>query len=144
MPDRLVAVLALVVALAVPAGAQDPPRIGVADRAAIRGIIESQIAAFRRDDGPAAFAHASPTIQGIFRTPEIFMDMVRGGYQPVYRPRAVDFAELEPVGEALIQFVDLIGPDGEPALAAYEMQRQEDGSWRINGCVLLPGRRRQV
>ena len=33
-------------------------------------------------------------IQGMFGTPEIFMDMVRQGYQPVYRPRVFDFREI--------------------------------------------------
>ena len=34
--------------------------------------------------------------------------------------------------------VYVVGPDGKPALAVYEMQRQPDGSWRINGCWLTP------
>jgi hypothetical protein len=30
----------------------------------------------------------------------------------------------------------VIGPDGQPALALYAMERQPDGSWRIAGCTL--------
>ena len=64
------------------------------DRAAIRDIIGKQVEAFRRDDGDAAFGFASPTIQGMFGSSDIFMDMVRQGYRPVYRPRAFDFREI--------------------------------------------------
>jgi hypothetical protein len=111
--------------------------IGAADRGAIRSVIESQIAAFRRDDGAGAFAFASPTIKRMFGTPENFMDMVRGGYPQVYRPSSVGFGELMRAGDTLVQLVDIVGPDGLPVIAVYEMQRQPDGSWQINGCSLM-------
>jgi hypothetical protein len=126
--------LALSTAGPSPAPAQALP--GEADQATIRGVIADQLAAFQRDDGPAAFAFASPFIQQKFGTPEIFMQMVRTGYQPVYRPREVQFRELVTEGGRLYQKVYIVGPDGQPVLALYEMQRQPDGSWRINGCIL--------
>jgi len=128
---------ALLVA-ASPAGAQIPATdVGAADRAAIRGAIAGQIAAFRRDDGVAAFGFASPGIRGMFGTPDNFMAMVRGGYRPVYRPQDVAFRELLRLGDTLIQPVAVIGPDGARALALYAMERQSDGSWRIAGCQLV-------
>jgi hypothetical protein len=30
----------------------------------------------------------------------------------------------------------LVGPDGKPVMALYAMERQPDGSWRIDGCML--------
>ena len=36
----------------------------------------------------------------------------------------------------LVQRVYMVGPDGIAVLADYEMQRQPDGSWRINGCSI--------
>jgi len=36
----------------------------------------------------------------------------------------------------MTQRVLLVGPDGVPVVADYLMQRQPDGSWRINGCIL--------
>jgi len=85
MAFRLAALFGLVLGLAVPALAQD---VSPADQSAIRDIIQSQVEAFRRDDGDAAFGYASPTMRGMFGSSEIFMDMVRQGYQPVYRPRS--------------------------------------------------------
>ena len=28
------------------------------------------------------------------------------------------------------------GPDGRPRIALYIMERQPDGSWKIDGCIL--------
>jgi hypothetical protein len=125
-------VFLLATAGAAPAAAQTS---GV-DAQAIRQVIASQMAAFQRDDGPGAYAFASPTIQQKFHNADIFMEMVRTGYAAVYRPQAVEFRELRLENGRLYQDVYVVGPDGRPALAIYEMQRQPDGSWRINGCWL--------
>jgi hypothetical protein len=131
----------LLVALLLIAGAaqaQTPAtEIAAGDRATIRQIITDQIAAFRRDDGPGAFAYASPMIQNMFGTPELFMDMVRNGYPPVYRPQRFEFARLVWMDGQLTQLVDIVGPDGIAVTAAYAMELQPNGVWRINGCRLL-------
>lgn len=72
----------------------------------------------------------------MFGTPETFLAMVRRGYAPVYRPRAVEFRELAETDGALVQRVVLVGPDGVPEVALYVMERQPDGTWRIAGCFL--------
>jgi hypothetical protein len=116
--------------------------ISDADREAFRGIVAAQIEAFRNDDGAAAYSYASPTIQGLFPGIDRFMAMVRLGYQPVYRPQSVTYgaAAETPAGPELRVFVT--GPDGRHWVAIYSFQKQPDGSWKINGCVLAedPGR----
>ena len=109
-----------------------------ADRASIIGVIQSQMAAFQADAAGEAFSYATPGIQRMFGTPERFMAMVRAGYQPVYRPREVEFRELRDTAEGPVQSVLVVGPDGVPVMALYIMQRQTDGTWRIAGCVLTP------
>lgn len=109
-----------------------------ADEAAIRGVISRQLDAFGRDDGPAAFAFASPGIQSQFGTPERFLDMVRRAYPPVHRPRTVEFSELLQSDGRIVQQVELTGPDGAAHLALYEMERDGAGGWRIAGCSLVP------
>ena len=69
----------------------DEAAVGPDDRATIQSVISDQLAAFRRDDGAAAFSHASPTIQDMFGTPGPFMEMVRRDYVAVCRPRQVTF-----------------------------------------------------
>ena len=115
------------------AAAQD---LSATDRSAIRDVIQGQVEAFRRDDGGQAFGYASPMIQGMFGSPEIFMDMVRQGYQPVYRPRVFDFREIVSLDGQPTQKVHVIGPDGRPVTAYYPMVQLPDGTWRINGCYL--------
>jgi hypothetical protein len=107
------------------------------ERTAIQSMISSQIEAFRRDDGVAAYSFASPMIQELFPTVEQFMAMVRGQYQPVYRPQSVTFGEIVATDTGYLQKVYLVGPDGQNYVAVYSMLRQPDGSWRINGCALV-------
>ena len=108
------------------------------DPAAFRSVIQSQLDAFQRDDGPAAFAHASPTIKGMFRTPDNFMRMVMNGYPQVYRPRSMDFGAVIDYRGQPTQLVYLTGPDGEAVIAYYQMQQKPDGTWQINGVYLEP------
>ena len=109
------------------------------DRQQIHDVIADQLAAFQRDDAAAAFAHASPTVKQKFRAPAVFMEMVKRGYAPVYRPRKVEFRDLVDAEGIPVQRVYLVGPDGIPVIALYPMERQADGSWRIGGCYLVRG-----
>ena len=54
----------------------------------------------------------------------------------------VQFGAIATVNGDIVQRVELIGPDGKPALALYVMQRQPDGSWKINGCFLTASEQR--
>ena len=132
---RLVMAMLVALGLAVAAVAQD---LAQGDGAAIRGVIAAQMEAFARDDGESAFGFASPGIRERFGTAEVFMGMVRSGYQPVYRPQEVRFEPLRVEGGEVVQPVVVVGPDGKAVLALYGMERQADGSWRISGCVLVP------
>ena len=119
------------------AAAEEANPLGTGDRQAIRSIIQSQLDAFQRDDGHEAFSYASPGIRQSFQTPEIFMAMVRGGYAAVYRPRAVEFLETLVKDGRTVQMMRFVGPDGVAVIAMYTMERQPDGTWRIDGVVLL-------
>jgi len=134
MVARFLALLLL--ALAAGTAAAQESSLSDGDRSAIRDIIGRQVEAFRRDDGDAAFGLASPTIQHMFGSSGIFMDMVRQGYQPVYRPRVFDFGEIVELNGQPTQKVHVVGPDGRPVTAFYPMTRLPDGSWRIDGCFL--------
>jgi hypothetical protein len=137
MAPRFALILALLMIAILPAASRaEDPGVGPGDAAAIRAVIADQLAAFLRDDQTAAFADASPMIQTIFHDPDTFMQMVRSAYQPVYRSSSVAFRELGMIEGRLVQRVYMVGPDGIAVLADYEMQRQPDGSWRINGCSI--------
>ncbi|MBX6322476.1 MAG: DUF4864 domain-containing protein [Rhodospirillaceae bacterium] len=129
-------ILAVAVALTLAPAAPRAGELGTGDAAAIRQVITDQMAAFQRDDAAAAYAFASPGIKAVFPTPDVFMSMVRQGYQPVYRPRAVEFRTLGMENGVITQDVFVVGPDGRPQIARYTMERLPDGSWKISGCSL--------
>ncbi len=111
--------------------------VAPADAAAIRQVIQGQMNAFKIDDWSAAFAYASPSIQTKFESPQVFSQMVTQAYQPVYRPRGVEFREVKASEFGPTQEVFVVGPDGLSYLAYYTMEKQADGTWRINGCYLV-------
>lgn len=129
----LIVAVALAFGLAAPAAAE----VSDADRATIQSLITGQIDAFRRDDGAAAYDFASQAIQTIFPTADIFMEMVKTGYLPVYRPQSFTFGPLRETPAGPVQRVFITGPDGQSYVADYALQRQPDGTWKINGCTLI-------
>ena len=129
------AVLAcLCLLIATPSWADD---VSAADRGAIERVITGQLDAFRRDAEDAAFAFASPNIQSMFHDAPNFMAMVRRAYPPVHRSRSVAFGQLATIDGRLVQRARLVGPDGAAVTALYTMEREPDGTWRIDGCTLL-------
>lgn len=123
-------VFRMIVAVAVLAAS---PAAMADDRgAAIESVIQGQLDAFQRDDWDGAFGYASPNIRSMFGTPERFGQMVRGGYQMVWRPSRVEVGALENGPRGPVQIMYFEDASGALFEAAYEMI-QIDGEWRING-----------
>ena len=120
----------LIVALALAGGAAQ------ADPAAIRDVIDGQMAAFRAADVEAAFAYAAPGIVGLFRTPETFGAMVRQGYPMVWRPGMVEYLGAEERAGAWTQDVLVTDASGRLHTLEYAMVQTEAG-WRIAGVRVL-------
>ena len=108
-----------------------------APNAGIEGTIQSQMNAFLADDFATAFTFASPSIQGMFRTPENFGAMVRNGYPMVWRPDDVRFGDLRDIGGALWQKVIVTDAEGRAFVLDYRMV-EIDGQWRIAAVQILP------
>lgn len=125
---RLVAAtMSLFLALSLPASAQEEP---------IQNTIRSQIDAFLADDFARAFTFASPTIKGLFGSPDNFGQMVRQGYPMVHRPSDIKMLELRNVAGALWQKVMITDQQGRTHLLDYQMIETPEG-WQINGVQLL-------
>lgn len=114
--------------LALPVAAQEAP---------IQSTIQSQIEAFRADDFARAFTFASPTIKGMFGTPENFGAMVKQGYPMVYRPAEVQMLELREVAGNLWQRVRITDQAGAGWYLDYMMVETPEG-WQINAVQILP------
>ena len=108
-----------------------------ADQATIRDIIRSQIEAFQGDDGARAFSYATPSLRSLFGTQERFMDMVKNGYPPVYRPRSYTFGAFTDTPDGTSLAVHIQDWEGQSWVALYTLERQPDGTWRISGCSLV-------
>lgn len=118
----------LAACLALPAAAQEAP---------IQETIRSQIDAFLADDFARAFTFASPTIKGMFGTPENFGAMVKNGYPMVYRPADVQMMDLREVVGNLWQRVRITDQAGAGWYLDYMMVETAEG-WQINAVQILP------
>ncbi len=114
--------------LSLPAAAQEEP---------IQTTIQSQIEAFQADDFGRAFTFASPTIKGMFGTPENFGAMVKQGYPMVYRPAEVQMMELREVAGSLWQRVHVVDQAGAGWYLDYRMVETAEG-WQIDAVQILP------
>ena len=103
----------------------------------VRAVIDDQIAAFQAEDLDRAFAHASPSIQGIFGTADRFGQMVRQGYPMVWRPDRLRYLDLRQEGEAWWQRVSIRDVQGAVHVLDYQMIQTPQG-WKINAVYLLP------
>lgn len=109
----------------------------IAQETDIRSVIGNQITAFQADDFGAAFGFASPTIKGMFGSPERFGAMVRQGYPMVHRPDEVRYLGLRLDSGRQVQRVMIRDGQGRVHFLDYEMIEAE-GGWQINGVRLLP------
>jgi len=108
------------------------------------GVLKNQIEAFRRDDGQAAFSFASPDVQDQYGSAKSFLNQFSTAYKAVYRSQSVTFLNLAYSRGRLVQRVLLLGPDGNAVIALFPMVQMDDGTWRMDGCVLVPATGRRV
>ena len=102
----------------------------------VQGVIESQLLAFQASDGPGAFFHAAPGIQGAFGDPAQFMAMVQRGYSVIYENADWTFEEFRLQGVQAAQVVRVSDAQGREMRAIYFLV-QMDGRWRIEGVQRL-------
>ena len=130
MIARILAVVVALLGLPGPLGQQLDDEVS---RLAIHRVIQNQLEAFRRDDGPAALDQTAPAVRQNFPSADEFLDTVRQAYPAVYRQRDARFGELKPTHIGLTQYVTLTKFDGEVWNALYVVAKQTDGNWKITG-----------
>jgi hypothetical protein len=102
-----------------------------------RALIERQLDALAHDDGAAAYALAAPGSRTMFADSDTFLAMVRKNYAPVYRHQSVEFGQSDVQGDEVSQILTIVDTNNVVWKALYKLARQPDGSWLINGCVLI-------
>lgn len=103
-------------------------------------LIEKQIQAFLHNDADAAYSFAAPGIKALFPDKDSFFAMVKKSYAPVYHPGNYAFGRSKSDGgdAILYQEVLITGTDGQDWSAIYQLARQPDGSYKINGVQIVP------
>lgn len=107
-----------------------------AEEKAVQSVISEQISAFLVDDFETAFSYASPSIRGIFQTPERFGQMVARGYPMVHRPEDFQFQDSTLSDSGVIQDVLIRDAQGEYYVARYSLVETDKG-WKINAVEVL-------
>ncbi len=99
-----------------------------------RAVIAAQLEAFKQGDSAKAFSYATPNIQTMFGDADTFMQMVRDGYDVVYRPASVRFVKFETDGMNALHAVQMIDRQKTLWNVYYVLQKRPDGTWRISSC----------
>ncbi len=108
------------------------------DVRAVRFVIDSQISAFKSGDHQSAYTFAAPNVQQAFPSVDIFIDMVRRGYMPLYQPASYFFGRnMLSEGEV---YQELIVTDANRQLwqIIYTLVQQVDKSWKITNVLMYP------
>jgi hypothetical protein len=105
-----------------------------------QALVQQQIQAFLHDDAATAYSFAAPGIKAKFPDKDAFFAMVKKSYEQVYHPGNYAFGRGRSVddGAVVYQEVLITGTDGKDWSAIYQVTRQPDGSYKINGVQILP------
>jgi hypothetical protein len=104
---------------------------------AIQSAVQLQIDALTKDDADSAFALATTDTRNRLGTPDNFLRLIKEQYDPVYRHRLALFSEPTVVDNEVYQLVRLTDLNNQVWVAIYLMLKDEDGSWKIDGCQLV-------
>lgn len=127
-------------ALFITAGLLAAPALAQQDMSAdpaglVKNVIEQQITAFLNNDATTAYSFASPEIKSVFPNAERFFEMVKKSYAPVYRPGNYAFGRNQVSSDGTVAYQEVLisAPDGKDWAVYYELKRQRDGQFAING-----------
>jgi len=123
----------LLIALAVPARAQD----AAAPEVAWQAVVTGQINAFRVGDGAAALGFAGAGFKTRYSDPDAFVvDIARSGYAPIMTSVSHSFGKFDKIDEkTVMQVVKFVGPNQTFYEALYQLGLEADG-WRVEGVAL--------
>jgi hypothetical protein len=119
-----------------------PDEFGIQDKREIEDAVRAELRAIVAQDAKRAFAKLTPSTQSFFGAPEKFLQAVADELPPVLVTKKFSFLGINradaTTSEVLI--TDILGQEW---LADFEVERQENGDWRVKGCAVQanPGQR---
>ncbi len=111
--------------------------VTVADARLIKRVVQSQLQALAADDAITAFSLSTSGARSELGSPQNLLQMVKDQYDPMRHYRLAIFLVPERATEGASQTVRITDRDNKVWLVEYEMQRETDGSWKINGWQLM-------
>jgi hypothetical protein len=76
-------------------------------------------------------------MRSLIGTPDRFLQLIKDQYPPVYRNRRALFSPPERIDGHTVVIVRLTDSENMVWLAIYELLREPDGAWKIDGCDLV-------
>lgn len=104
---------------------------------AIHRAVRSQIEALVNDDAARAFDLATEDTRSRLGSPDNFLRIIKEKYDPVYRHRMALYSPPQIVLGKVYQAVRLTDLDSHVWVAIYLMHKDEQGTWKIDGCQLV-------
>ncbi|WP_377298708.1 DUF4864 domain-containing protein [Rhizobium sp. SGZ-381] len=103
-----------------------------------RAVIARQIDALTHGDDATAYALAAPGIRSLFPDQARFSAMVSRSYAPLRKAGRYAFGRARSVEDGAIVYQEvMIDGEGSDWTCVYEMRRQDDGDYRVNGVRLI-------
>lgn len=127
----------ITLSLGLATGVAWPAEVPEAQAAKAREVVQAQLDAFAADDARRAFLLASPSARRHLRSPDNFINLVRRNYAVVYRPASVAFLKPQLIDGVVTLGVQMTDAQGSAWLATYQLERQPDGIFLIDGCELV-------
>jgi len=123
-------------------GADDLKPSDMPIKDALHTVIDSQLAAFRRDDYAAAYVFADRAIKSQVSL-EGFEKMVKAGYPAIAHSTSVKFGLAFDNGDDAVINVRVFSAKVEPVDYQYTLRRDGE-NWRITGVTLLKDQTTEV
>jgi hypothetical protein len=138
MKRRFLAMLTLLAGLMLPwQNAAGTDEITKQDRVAIRAVVQAQLEALAADDADTAFALTTADTRSKLGDPATFLQIIKEQFQPIYHHRRAIFSMPEIMAGRILQVVRLTDGDSSVWLAAFLMQKDQDGNWKVDDCKLF-------
>jgi len=100
-------------------------------REELKGVVKSQLTAFRDDDYVTAYTFAATGIKTQFPL-AAFERMVKTGYPVIAKFKSAEFGVVRDNGEEAVVNVEVEGESSHVVHYQY-LLRKENGAWKING-----------
>ncbi|WP_438951924.1 DUF4864 domain-containing protein [Porticoccus sp.] len=108
------------------------------DQQAVQQVIVGQISAFKTDDYSAAYSFAAPNVRQVFPSVQVFIDMVRSQYMPLYRPASYLFGRNTQSEGRVYQELIVTDLNRQLWQVIYTLRQQDDKTWKVTNVVMYP------